>query len=90
MESPEALVDLLVSTAVPLVTIDKGELWLVNASAASVHIHLAGAYSGCPGVPYVERNLLAPLVKEVFPRATVTVSSGFPVPKGAKRLEAPT
>lgn len=89
MDSPEAskLTDLLKQVAAPLVDADAGELYLVKATAREVHVHLAGTYAGCPGVPYVERHLIAPLVLDVFPKAELKVSSGLPFPKGAKRLE---
>lgn len=92
MDSAEAtkLSDLLSQIAVPLLTADAGELYLVRATAREVHVHLAGSYAGCPGVPYVERHLIAPLVSDVFPKAELKVTSGLPFPKGAKRLEAPT
>jgi Fe-S cluster biogenesis protein NfuA len=89
VESPEAvkLTELLKQVAAPLITADKGELYLVKATAREVHVHLAGVYAGCPGVPYLERHLIAPLVADVFPKAELKVSSGLPQPKGAKRLE---
>jgi Fe-S cluster biogenesis protein NfuA len=89
VDSPEAakLTDLLTQIAAPLLGKDAGELYLVRATAREVHVHLAGSYAGCPGVPYVERHLLAPLVADVFPKAELKVSSGLPMPKGAKRLE---
>ena len=78
----------LTSIAVPLIALDSAVLYLVAASADRVHLHLGGAYAGCPGNPFVERSLLAPLVLDVFPRATLTVTSGLPIPAGARRLEA--
>ena len=89
MESPEAakLTELLKQVAAPLITADAGELYLVKASAREVHVHLAGSYAGCPGVPYVERHLIAPLVQDIFPKADLKVSSGLPMPKGARRVE---
>lgn len=82
----EALVDLLTTVALPLANIDEAVLYVVDATDAGVHLHLGGSYSGCPGVPFVERHLLAPLVAEIFPKATLTVTSGLPVPKAARRL----
>ena len=78
----------LTSIAVPLIALDSAVLYLVAASADRVHLHLGGASAGCPGNPFVERSLLAPLVLDVFPRATLTVTSGLPIPAGARRLEA--
>ncbi len=84
--SYEALVDLLTTIALPLASIDEAILYVVDATDADVHLHLGGTYSGCPGVPFVERHLLAPLVAEVFPKAKLTVTSGLPLPKSARRL----
>lgn len=82
----EALEALLARIAVPLIAIDEATLYVVAASPEHVHLHLGGAYAGCPGNPFVEQSLLAPLVREVHPRASLTVTSGLPVPKAAKRL----
>lgn len=88
MDSLDArLVDVLVTTAAPLVAIDRAELYLVSASNDAVHVHLAGSYSGFPGIAYVERHLLAPLVAQVFPKARLRVTSGYPFPEGAQRIE---
>lgn len=81
-----ALETLLTSIAVPLVTTDGAALYVVAASPTRVHLHLGGTYAGCPGNPFVEKSLLAPLVREVFPNASLEVTSGLPVPSTAKRL----
>lgn len=86
METSEALEALLRSIAVPLITIDRATLHLVKASPSRVHLHLGGAYSGCPGTKLVEKTLLAPLVKDVFPSAELEVTSGQPIPTGSKAL----
>ena len=72
--------------ALPLLEIDDAELHMAASDANAVHLHLAGAYSGCPGVRYIESHLLAPIVKSVHPRAKLTVTSGYIIPAGAKRL----
>jgi hypothetical protein len=86
MESSEALVDVLTEVVVPLFTADKAELYLVVATPSEVHLHLGGAYSGGPGLEFIERGLLAPVVAGVFAKATLKVTSGFPIPKGARLL----
>lgn len=83
----DQLSELLQQIAAPLLSADAGEIYLVAANAREVHVHLAGSYAGCPGVPYVERHLIAPLVANVFPKAELKVTSGLPFPQGAKRLE---
>lgn len=88
MTSPEPLVESLVEVALPLMLVDHAELYVVASSPSDVHLHLAGAYSGCAGVEFVHRHLLAPLVASVFPKATLKITTGFPVPKGARLLEA--
>jgi hypothetical protein len=82
----EALVDALTKIVLPLLTLDKAELYVVNASSSDVHLHVAGAYSGCPGVGFVTKHLLTPVVAEVFPKATLVVTSGRPIPADAKLL----
>lgn len=81
----KSLSDLLEKVAVPLLTIDRADLWIVRASESEVHLHVGGAYSGCPGVEFVRRHLFAPLVAEVYPKAELTVSSGR-VPADAQRI----
>lgn len=88
-KSYEALVDLLRTVAVPLTVLDEAELYVVSANEGDVHLHLGGSYSGCPGVPFVERHLLSPLVAEIFPKATLKVTSGLPLPTDALHLEVP-
>ncbi len=74
--------------AVPLVALDSATLHVVAASASAVHLHLGGAYSGCAGRTFVERSLLAPVIASVLPSAALTVTSGYPLPPGAKLLTA--
>lgn len=88
MSQVERLIALLEEIAVPLVTVDNATIHLVAASPSRVHIHLGGAYAGCPGNGFVERCLLAPLVNRTLPSATLEVTSGLPVPAGAQRLGA--
>ena len=87
MNDRPTLEALLTSIAVPLVKIDGGVLYVVDATPTRVHLHVGGAYFGCPGNPYVERSLLGPLVKEIFPTASLELTSGFTIPKEAKLLE---
>lgn len=82
----KTLEGVLVDTALPLITIDRADLYVVAESPSEVHLHLGGAYSGCPGVHFVKTHLLAPIVAEVAPKATLTVTSGLPIPKGARKL----
>ncbi|MBN9160715.1 MAG: hypothetical protein BGO98_30530 [Myxococcales bacterium 68-20] len=86
MDQADALVELLTKIAVPLITIDGGTLHVVEATPARVHLHLGGTYAGCPGNAFVESHLLAPLVRAVFPDATLQVTSGRLRHEGARRL----
>jgi hypothetical protein len=86
MEEKDALLDVLAKVVVPLMTIDNAELYIVTATSSDVHLHLGGAYSGCPGREFVERSLLAPVVRDVFAKATLKVTSGSPIPEGARLL----
>lgn len=82
----DTLETVLTNIAGPLVAADNASLYIVTASPEAVHLHLGGQYHGCPGNAFVERALLAPLVRDVYPRATLTVTSGLPVPEKAKRI----
>ncbi len=70
----------------PLVTADAGELYLVSVTVDEVHVHLAGTCAGCPGAVLTERHLIAPVVNEALPSATLRVTTGWRTPSGAQRL----
>lgn len=70
----------------PLVNADAGELYLVSVTADEVHVHLAGTCAGCPGAVLTERHLIAPVVAEALPGATLRVTTGWRTPPGAQRL----
>lgn len=86
MDQDSGLEASLLSIAVPLITIDSAVLYVVEATSDQVHLHLGGAYGGCPGNSFVERCLLTPLVSKAYPRATLKVTSGLPIPANARRL----
>lgn len=88
MDKLAAFEDLLVSIAMPLLVVDNASLHVVLVTPTRVHLHLGGAYAGCPGNEFIERSLLAPLTREVFPSASLEVTSGLPIPAGAKALAA--
>ena len=90
MDQDSGLEASLLSIAVPLLAIDNAVLYVVEATSDQVHLHLGGAYGGCPGNSFVERCLLTPLVQKTHPRATLKVTSGLPVPSNAKRLDTTT
>jgi Fe-S cluster biogenesis protein NfuA len=69
-----------------LVNADAGELYLVRATGADVHVHLAGTCSGCPGAYLTEQALIGPVVFEIAPKAALVVTTGFRIPEGAKRI----
>ena len=72
--------------ALPLIEADGGELYVASASEEEVHLHLAGTCSGCPGSTYTEKYLLAPIIKTASPKARLRLTTGYLVPKHAKRL----
>lgn len=71
----------------PLVRADGGELYVVSVTADDIHIHLAGTCAGCPGATFTGERLVEPLVKQVAPKATVRITTGWQVPDGAQRVE---
>lgn len=87
MAKEDELLGVLKKVVAPAVAVDKGTLFLVASTASDVHLHFGGAYSGCPGVPVLERSLLEPLVKAISPTAKLKVTSGLPLPVGAKLVE---
>lgn len=87
MAKEDELLGVLKKVVAPAVAVDKGTLFLVTANATDVHLHFGGSYSGCPGVPVLERSLLEPLMKSIVPNAKLRVTSGLPLPVGAKLVE---
>jgi Fe-S cluster biogenesis protein NfuA len=71
----------------PLVKADGGEIFLVVLTADDVHLHLAGTCAGCPGAAMTQKSLINPVVASVLPKATVKVTTGWRVPKGAEKIE---
>ena len=70
-----------------LVKADGGELYLVSASSEDVHLHLSGTCAGCPGSTMTRERLLEPAVRNVAPKATVKVTTGWRVPDGATKID---
>ena len=73
---------------VPLLEIEGGELYLVEASKKEVKLHLAGAFAGSPAVDTITRRILEPAIRSALPKAKIIVSSGWQVPPGAEKLSA--
>lgn len=73
----------------PLVHADGGEMHLVSATADSVHIHLSGACSGCPGASVTREKVLTPVLLSVVPKARVVVTTGIHPPAGATKVDLP-
>lgn len=84
MEDVRSLVSALEEIVVPLLVVDNATVYVVSATTSEVHLHLGGAYSGCPACPFVERSLLGPVVASVLPKASLRVTSGSPIPNGAR------
>lgn len=72
----------------PLVRADGGELYLVEATAKQVSLHLLGKFAGCPGNEVVARRIFKPALQAIAPKVEVSVTWGRILPPGAKRLEA--
>jgi Fe-S cluster biogenesis protein NfuA len=70
-----------------LVRADGGELYLVSATPDDVHLHLTGTCAGCPGATMTRERLLEPAVHGAAPKARVTVTTGWTVPDGARKVE---
>ncbi|MFO0667963.1 MAG: NifU family protein [Polyangiaceae bacterium] len=80
------VVRLCTDQALPLIEADGGELYVASATEEEVHLHLAGTCSGCPGSTYTEKYLLAPIVKAAAAKAKLKLTTGYLVPKDAKRI----
>jgi Fe-S cluster biogenesis protein NfuA len=70
----------------PLVRADGGEMFLVSATSDNVHIHLAGACSGCPGASVTREKILAPIILGAAPKARLVVTTGVHAPAGATKI----
>lgn len=71
----------------PMVRADGGELYLIEASATRVALHLSGKFAGCPGNDAVTRRVFKPALEAISPNIEVEVSWGRLLPEGAKRVE---
>jgi Fe-S cluster biogenesis protein NfuA len=91
-EAPsEKVIALLSEVLAPLVQADGGEMYLVKIAGDDVHIHLAGACSGCPGSSLTRDRILAPIVAGALsPKARVVLTTGVRVPEGAQKLGGTT
>jgi hypothetical protein len=63
-------------------------MYLVSVSSDSVHIHLSGACSGCPGASVTREKILAPILLAVAPKARLVVTTGVNAPAGATKIES--
>lgn len=71
-----------------MVAADGGRLYLVEAGAEKVSLHLAGRFAGCPGNQVATRRVIQPAIAAVAPDAEVVVTWGRLVPSGAVAIEA--
>ncbi|HEY6556488.1 MAG TPA: NifU family protein [Polyangiaceae bacterium] len=72
----------------PLIRADGGQVYLVNATADAVSLHLTGRFSGCPGNTLAKRRVIEPAIFAVAPGTDVTVTSGVLIPAGAELVRA--
>ncbi|MEZ4223898.1 MAG: NifU family protein [Polyangiaceae bacterium] len=70
----------------PLLRSDGGEVYLVQANAEVVHLHLAGRYAGCPGNTLVRNRVIEPALHKVAPGIRLELTSGAIIPAGAEPL----
>lgn len=80
------LQELLEHVVAPLIEADDGELYLVAAEDQTVHLHLCGRFSGCPGNGLVTEHVLRPLIISKKPEMQLQVTSGVLIPPGAERI----
>jgi Fe-S cluster biogenesis protein NfuA len=71
----------------PMVAADGGRLYVVQADAKQVSLHLAGRFAGCPGNHVATRRVIQPVIAAVAPGAELTVTWGRLVPMGARQVE---
>lgn len=84
----EQIVKLCREILAPLVRADGGEMYVVSVSGDSVHIHLSGACSGCPGASFTREHVIEPLVDAAIPKARVILTTGLKPPPGATKIDA--
>lgn len=82
----DELLRIVTEVLVPLLAADGADVYLVEATESVLRLHLGGRYSGCPGNTLAVRRFIEPAVFAVAPHASVTVTSGALVPKGAERV----
>lgn len=70
----------------PMVAVDGGRLYVVQADAQRVTLHLGGRFAGCPGNQVATRRVIQPIIAAVAPGAELTVTWGRLVPSGATRV----
>jgi Fe-S cluster biogenesis protein NfuA len=71
----------------PMVAADGGRLYVVQADAKQVCLHLGGRFAGCPGNQVATRRVIQPLIAAVAPQAELTVTWGRLVPMGATPVD---
>jgi Fe-S cluster biogenesis protein NfuA len=71
----------------PMVAADGGRLYVIQADAKQVALHLAGRFAGCPGNQVATRRVIQPVIAAVAPNAELTVTWGRLVPTGATRVD---
>lgn len=82
----DAAIRVIREVIAPLVRADRGELYLTLAQDGSIHLHLAGRYSGCPGNTLVCRRVITPALRSAAPSVEVSITSGALIPPGAELL----
>jgi len=70
----------------PLVRADGGDIFVVEASAESVHLHLSGTCAGCPGSAMTTETLIQPALSGIVSKGAIRVTTGWRVPDGATKI----
>ena len=67
----------------PLVKTDGGELHIVRFEGDDVHIHLSGAYAGCPGASLTGNGIILAALRSAAPKVRLILTTGVRVPPHA-------
>lgn len=70
----------------PLVEGDGGELYAIQRPDGTLHLHLSGRFSGCPGNSLVTEQVVKPLLEATRPGTKLMLTSGPLIPPSAERI----
>lgn len=79
--------EVLEQIVAPLIEADGGELY-VAVDEASATLHVAGAFSGCPGTHTAYEQVIEPALRAAAPGLDIQFSSGALRPEGTQLLSS--